>query len=114
MKKKIIKRLKTLGYDVEQHKVSYPSDLKFREYYIPPYLQTNNVIIYDEHSNPVDTISNIKYSLEQINENKTRIEIINVTLDNDLDLQKWQVLKQLQKKYEFIVQDQFVKELEIE
>lgn len=48
---------------------------------------------------PTDTIANIKYGLEAINPNKTRLTIINVTLPKEGNIQDWKILRNLNKEY---------------
>ena len=47
----------------------------------------------------MDTIASVKYELEAINPNKTKLTIINVTLSKEGNIQNWRTLKYLSKEY---------------
>ena len=44
-------------------------------------------------------------------ENKTKIEIINVTLSEDGNIQRWQTLKFLRKQYKNLLKEQVIRKI---
>ena len=95
-----IEMIKSLGYNVDYHEnLEDTTTIKFFRSRKIPYYQTDNIIIYDDNSKPTDTILNVKYTLHEPKENRTKIEIINVTLSEDGNIQQWQMLKYLRKQY---------------
>lgn len=111
-KEETIQILKSLGHNVDYHENSEDSTT-VKQYYSRkvPYYQTDNIVIYDDDSKPIDTISNVKYTLYEPKENQTNIEIINVTLSEDGNIQKWQTLKYLRKRYKKILEKQMIKKI---
>jgi|SRR5690554_65742 len=108
-KQETIELIKSLGYNVDFHEnlEDYSSVKKYRTRNIP-YYQTDNLIIFDDNSNPIDTILNVKYTLYEPKKNRTIIEIINVTLSEDGNIQKWQTLKFLRKQYKKSIEKQVI------
>lgn len=104
--------IKSLGYNVDFYENLEDSTTikKYRSRNIP-YYQTDNIIIYDDNSKPIDTILNVKYTLFEPKANKTQIEIINVTLSEDGNIQKWQTLKYLRKQYKRAMEKQVIEKL---
>lgn len=110
--KEVIEAIKALGYNVDYYKnladstatEKYP----FRKL---PYYQTDNIIIYDDKSTPIDTIINIKYFIYEAVPNVTDIEIINVTLTADGNIQKWQTLKYLRNQYKDMLEKHLIKKI---
>lgn len=111
-KEETIEMIKSLGYNVDFYKNLEDSTTikKYRSRNIP-YYQTNNIVIYDDNSKPIDTILNVKYTLYEPKENKTIIEIINVTLSEDGNIQKWQTLKYLRKQYKKTMEKQVIEKI---
>lgn len=111
-KNEIIEAIKSLGYNVNYHKNLDDSTNtgRYRTRKIP-YYQTDNIVIYDNNSNPIDTILNIKYTMFEPKENKTKIEIINVTLSEDGNIQRWQTLKFLRKQYKNLLKEQVIRKI---
>lgn len=102
-KDSVINTIKRLGYNCEFHKDSLilgESDYRYtREMH---YYQTDNIIRYynqDNNSMILDTIANVKYQLIEVNPNKTKLTIINVTISEDGHIQDWKKLKSLSKQY---------------
>jgi len=110
-KDETIEMIKFLGYNVDYHENSDESTMKtnFRTMKIP-YYQTDNIIIYDD-SIPIDTIQNVKYTLYGYEDNRTKIEIINITLSEDGNIQRWQTLKYLRKQYKKMLEKQLINEV---
>lgn len=111
-KDETIDMIKSLGYNVDYYKNLEDSITikKYRSRKIP-YYQTDNIIIYDDNEKPIDTILNVKYTLYEAKENKTRIEIINVTLSEDGNIQRWQTLKYLRKQYKKTFEKQVINKI---
>lgn len=111
-KDETIEMIRSLGYNVDYYENLEGSTTvkKYRSRKIP-YYQTDNIVIYDDNSKPIDTILNVKYSMFEPKENKTKIEIINVTLSEDGNIQRWQTLKFLRKQYKNMIEKQVIKKM---
>jgi hypothetical protein len=111
-KEETIEMIKWLGYNVNHYENREDSTIsteyrsKFFDYY-----QSDNIVIYDDNSIPIDTILNVKYYLSAFKEDRTIIEIINITLSEDGNIQRWQTLKYLRKQYKKMVEKQFINEV---
>ncbi len=111
-KNEIIEMIKSLGYNVDFHKnVKDSLNTPNKWSRISPYYQTNDIVIYDEKSIAFDTILNVKYHLVELQENKTLVKIINVTLSEDENFQKWQTLKYFHKQYKKAIENQVIDKL---
>lgn len=107
-KDSVISAIERLGYNCEYHDefvycrtglISDTTKIQQRGYY-----QTDNIIRYFQGVNKKDTIAqdtiaNVKYDLLEIDPNKTRLTIINVTLPEDGQVQDWKQLKALSRQY---------------
>lgn len=111
-KTETIEMIKSLGYNVDIYENLEDSTTikKYRSRNIP-YYQTDNIIIYDDNSKAIDTILNVKYTLSEPKENRTKIEIINVTLSEDGNIQRWQTLKYLRKQYKKTMEKQVIEKI---
>ena len=111
-KEETIEMIKSLGYNVDYHE-NLEDSVTIKKYRSRkmPYYQTDNIIIYDDNSIPIDTILNVKYTLYEPKENKTKIEIINVTLSEEGNIQRWQTLKYLRKQYKNMLEKQMIKKV---
>ncbi|WBX99489.1 hypothetical protein [Chryseobacterium gambrini] len=111
-KAETIEMIKSLGYNVDFYN-NLEISTSFRKHRSRniPYYQTNNIIIYDENSKPIDTILNVKYTLYETEQNRTKIEIINVKLSEDGNIQRWQTLKYLRKQYKKSMEKQVIEKL---
>ena len=91
----VIASIQKLGYNCDFYERD-SSDYRNVSYY-----QTDNVIrYYDKHSSIViDTITSIKYELEEVNPHKTKLTIINVTLSKEGNIQNWKTLRSLSQHY---------------
>lgn len=108
-KNEIIEMIESLGYNVEYFEnLDQSKSLKTHRSRRVPYYQTDNIVIYDETSNPIDTVLNVKYTMYEPKENVTIIEIVNVTLSEDGNIQRWQTLKYLRKQYKRMLEKQVV------
>jgi hypothetical protein len=58
-----------------------------------------------------DTIANIKYELTEINPNKTRLTIINVTLSKEGNVQNWKLLRLLNREYKKWLKNNLVEKI---
>lgn len=111
-KAEIIERIRTLGYNVDQYDDLADSTSTMK--YSPPrmpYYQTDNIVIYNDNSVPIDTILNVKYTMYEPGKNRTRIEILNVTLSKDGNIQRWQTLKFLRKQYKKAMKKQLINQI---
>ena len=108
-KDETIEMIKSLGYNVDYHE-NLEDSTTIKKYWSRkiPYYQTDNIIIHDDNSKPIDTILNVKYTLYEPKENRTTIEIINVTLSEDGNIQRWQTLKYLRKQYKKTLEKQVI------
>lgn len=104
-KDEVIAMIQSLGYNVEYHSNRAQTTL------MPDYYQTDNIVIYNDASRPIDTILNVKYSLYEQKEKLTQINIINVTLSKREPVQKWQTLKFLNKQYRKALNQQLIRKL---
>lgn len=104
-KHEVIAMIQSLGYNVDHHDNNAQKTL-IRDYY-----QTDNIIIYNDDSKPIDTILNVKYSLNELDKKYTYLTIINVTIDQKKPIQKWEVLKSLSKQYQKALKQQLIRKL---
>jgi len=91
-KDSVIASIQNLGYNCD----FYERDSS--NYHSRAYYQTDNIIRHFEYSIE-DTIANVKYELEEVNPNKTKLTIVNVTLSEKGNIQNWKTLKYLSKQY---------------
>jgi len=95
-KDSVINSIKKLGYNCDFYE---RDSLKYGEV---SYYQTDNLIRQFDNSYSsfvIDTIANVKYMLEEVKPNKTKLTIINVTLSEEGNIQNWKTLKYLSKQY---------------
>ena len=113
-KEETIDLIKSLGYNIDYYENNDYDSIDFKKYYLrkEPYYQTDNIVIFDDNANPLDTILNIKYTLYEFKKNKTEIEIINVTLSEKGTIQKWQTLKHLQRQYKKILKETIIDKMQ--
>lgn len=104
-KDEVIAMIQSLGYNVTPHSSRGQATL------MPDYYQTDNIVIYNDASKPIDTILNVKYSLYEQKEKLTQINIINVTLSKKEPVQKWQTLKFLSKQYRKALNQKLIRKL---
>ncbi|MBP1616869.1 MAG: hypothetical protein H6Q14_696 [Bacteroidetes bacterium] len=105
-KDSVIKTIKQLGYNCDfctNNLSKYPSS---------GYYQTDNIIRKGENSIVIDTIANIKYDLIEINPNKTKLTIINVTLSKEGNIQNWKTLKSLSNYYSRWLKDSLIEKID--
>lgn len=79
------------------------------------YYQTDNIVRYyiqDNDSVVLDTIANIKYQLEELKPNKTKLTIINVTLTKEGNIQDWKNLKYFSKQYEMWLKENLIQKID--
>lgn len=108
-KEDILKHINDIGYTweyVAKDTVDYtPGD----------YYQLNHFIVdlYDGPLYPAtrDTIDNIKFRLIENSAQKTKLFLINVTLKNPGNIQSWQYLKAMNKRYRKVLKKELIKEL---
>lgn len=67
--------------------------------YLAPYYQTDNIIRTYGDSIISDTTASVKYRLEEVKPNRTRLTIINVTFPQEGNIQDWRTLKHLSEQY---------------
>ena len=75
------------------------------------YYQIENLSM-QKYEYVVDTIKNVKFDLIEINPNKTKINLINVTLNKPGNVQNWKYLKRFSKDYKGYLRDNFIKEID--
>ncbi|WP_203558556.1 hypothetical protein [Bacteroides sp. 519] len=121
-KDSVISSIQNMGYNCDYHdEFVYFSDIRFlsdstkrldkRGYY-----QTDNITRYltgynNKDTISTDTITNIKYDLEVINANKTKLTIINVTLPEEGNIQDWKTLKMLNGEYKKWLKKSLIEEM---
>ena len=79
------------------------------------FYQTDNIVRYNiqkKDSTAIDTIANIKYDLKELNPNKTKLTIINVTLSRKGNIQNWKMLKEASKEYESWLKQNLIKNID--
>ena len=104
-KDSVISSIKRMGYNCHFNKKDSTNVSSI------DYFQTDNVIRYYGDSLILDTIANIKYQLTEINPNKTKLTIINVTLSQEGSIQNWKTLKSLSKEYDIWFKENFIKKI---
>ena len=110
-KEETIALIKSLGYEVEYYENPDTIRNNSLKTISPSYYQTNNIIIYDDRNQPADTILNIKYSMYEPKSNQTTISLINLTLTEHGNIQRWQTLKKFRKKYKKLLEENFISTL---
>lgn len=108
-KEETISIIRSLGYNVDYYENSADSTIPGA--YRTPYYQTDNIVLYDKHSMPVDTVVNVKYRVYETGKKKTNIQIINVTLSEKGNIQRWQTLKRLKKQYRKLLKHQLIEKI---
>lgn len=96
-KDSVINSIKRLGYNCDFHE---KDSLEYRS---RAYYQTDDIVRYyhfDKIETVRDTIASVKYHLDSLKPDKTRLTIINVTLSRDGNIQDWKRLKRLSKEYD--------------
>lgn len=104
-KDSVISLIKCMGYNCSFNKRD-STNIRSVDYF-----QTDNVIRYYGDSIILDTIANIKYQLTEINPNKTKLTIINVTLSQEGSIQNWKTLRSLSKEYDIWFKENFIKKI---
>ena len=94
-KDSVINSIQRLGYNCD----FYERDSSINN--SVAYYQTDNIIRYADKKNlmVIDTIANVKYELVEVNPNKTKLTILNVTLYKKGNIQNWKTLKDLSFQY---------------
>jgi len=105
-KDSVINAIKRLGYNCEHKKLD---NTKFPN---TDYYQTDNIIRKGENSIVFDTIANIKYELIELNPNKTKVHIINVTLPKEGNIQNWKTLKFWSKQYSSWLRENLIEKID--
>lgn len=107
-KEGLLEKLSALGYEW-----TYLSDtLSSANYrYEEGFYQVENVVL-DNGFMTADTLKNVKFFVEQINESKVRLHIINVTLMKEGDIQDWRILKSFHRSYKKRVKKQLIEKLQ--
>jgi hypothetical protein len=105
-----IKMIKSLGYNVEYHEYSNDSlaDGKENGLTVMRYYQTDSIRVYNDDARQIGLIPNVKYKLKESKNGRTDIEILSVTLSEEGNIQRWQTLKHLRKKYKKILEEQMI------
>lgn len=104
-KDSIINSIKKLGYNCDFH-ARDTTRFDTMDYY-----QTNNIVRYYRDTVVIDTIANVKYQLTELNPNKTKLTIINVTLTKEGHMQDWRDLKALSKTYNLWLKENLVEKV---
>ncbi|MDR2650789.1 MAG: hypothetical protein LBC68_00535 [Prevotellaceae bacterium] len=110
-KDSVIVTIQRLGYNCD----FYERDSSV--YRSAAYYQTDNIIrYYDKHygkqsSIIIDTIASIKYELEEVNPQKTKLTIINVTLSKEGNIQNWKTLKFLSRQYSSWLKENLIEKI---
>lgn len=101
-KDSIIASIQRIGYNCDFYEKDYP---------ITSYYQTDNIIRYYEKTIVIDTIASVKYELEEISPNKTKLTVINVTLSKEGNIQNWKTLKSLSKQYSLWLKENWIEKV---
>ncbi len=103
----ILSRINQLGYQWTHVEETTSNS----EFHIPvPYYQINDVIITDGNI-ILDTLKNIKFTLQEVNQYKSKLELINIELTEPGNIQNWKYLRQMHKFYKNQIKRTFIKEL---
>lgn len=102
-KDSVISRINALGYNCDYYNDTIEIYGQDSSLIFPGYYQTDNLLAVWKGSSEIDTLSNIKYYLNEVSSKETKIEIINVTLPKQGNIQNWKYLKSLSKKYKELV-----------
>lgn len=105
-KDSIMESIKQLGYNCD----FYEADSSV--YRSVGYYQTDNIIRQSDNLIVIDTIANVKYLLEEINPQKTKLTIINVTLSKEGNIQDWKALKFLKKQYSSWLKENLIERID--
>jgi len=116
-KDSIIKSIIRLGYNCEFYNKDSVmiGEKNYHKLETMRYYQTDNIIRYynlNGDSTILDTIANIKYELKELNPNKTKLTIINITLSKNGSIQDWKRLKSLSKQYEAWVKENLIEKID--
>jgi hypothetical protein len=105
-KDSVISTIKSLGYNCDYHKYSgLGSDVE-------GYYQSDNIIRYWSDTLIMDTIANVKYELEEWNDNKTILRIVNITLTKEGNIQNWKTLKSMSKRYNIWLKNNMIEKID--
>jgi hypothetical protein len=104
-KDSIIASIQRLGYNCDFHENDSLNNMA--------HYQTDNIIrYYDKQKLEVmDTIASVKYELQEINSNKTKLTIINVTLSKEGNIQNWKTLKRFSTQYSLWLKENLIKKV---
>lgn len=120
-KDSVVSSIKRLGYNCD-----YRDDFAFfKENFVTDsaqagkrgYYQSDNVILYltgidKKDTIKIDTIANVKYDLQKIKPNRTRLTIINVTLPKKGYIQNWRTLKNVSEQYNEWLRRDLIKKID--
>ncbi|NDV96876.1 hypothetical protein D0T84_18475 [Dysgonomonas sp. 521] len=111
-KDSVINSIKQLGYDCNFRTwdTTIPDNDSTYQH-LAGYYQTGNIIRYYSDSVVLDTLTNVKFQLIEINPNKTKLTIINVTLNKEGNIQDWKRLKSLSKIYNSWLKDNLIEKI---
>ena len=105
-KDSVISTIESLGYNCDYHKYSgMGSDAV-------GYYQSDNIVRYWSDTLILDTIANVKYELNELNDNKTILKIVNVTLTKEGNIQNWKTLKSMSKRYNIWLKNNMIEKIE--
>jgi len=107
-KDSFLNRINELNYLYQFKYDSISNDPYYRHF---GYYQIDSIVI-KEKGLPFDTIKNIKFKLREINENKTKVEVINVELKNPGNIQNWKYLRHLNRFYKSQIKKDFLNKIE--
>ena len=105
-KDSVISKIKSLGYNCDFQKHS-----RFGPDFTGGYYQSDNIIRYWSDTLIMDTIANVKYELNELNDEKTMLRIINVTLTREGNIQDWKTLKSMSKRYNRWLKNNMIEEI---
>lgn len=103
-KDSLLSRFEDLGYSCR-----YVNDsLQNSKYYNYSGFYQIDTVLIKGWPEEYDTLKNIKFTLTELNENKTSVELINVELSKPGNIQNWRYLKQLSKRYKRQLKKEFL------
>lgn len=105
-KDSVISSIKRLGYNCDFHERDTTKHGSMSFY------QTDNIIQYYQDSIIVDTIASMKYELEELKPNKTKLTVINITLSEEGNIQNWKTLKSMSKTYSSWLKENLIEKIE--
>lgn len=112
-KDSLIQSIKSAGYNCDYYPVDSTATSTYMHLRKISYYQTDSIILNDKYALQTDTILNVKYSMWEYRPNRTRLQIINITLPQEGNIQNWKTLKRLSKHYKKLIKKDLIEKIKI-